>query len=144
VADKVYSVEASVAALAPGPWTPFSPLLPGWSVGPSGFAYARYRPDDNSVELLFDVSVTSTVTAAEQADNYQWAVMPAADALGNGLLPPQTGEVLVSTDHIQSTTPGVPRVRIQPGGQVRLYGISTASTFMRCHCQRYTLDALGV
>ena len=140
--DKSYAAELNIAGLAPGPWVSLAPLRAGWSPGAAGFAWARYRPSDNSVELLFDVSVTSGVTAAQLADDYQWATMPAQDADGNRLLPWQTGEVLVSTDKLQTTTPSAPRVRVSPGGAMRLYGLASSATWMRCHLGRYTMDAL--
>jgi hypothetical protein len=140
--DKAYAAELNIAGLAPGPWITLTPLRAGWQLGAAGFAWARYRPSDNSVELLFDVSATSGVTAAQLTDDYQWATMPGTDQNGNDLLPPQTGEVIITTDRLQTTTPSSPRVRISPGGPVRLYGLASTATWMRCHCGRYTMDAL--
>jgi hypothetical protein len=139
--DKAYAAEQNIAALAPGPWIALAPLRAGWQPGAAGFAWARFRPSDNSVELLFDVSIAGS-DIGQRTDDYQWATMPAADQFGNPLLPPQTGEVLVSTDKLQTTTPGSPRVRISPGGPVRLYGLASTATWMRCHLGRYTMDAL--
>lgn len=139
--DKAYAAELNIAGFAPGPWVTLAPLRAGWQLGAGGFAWARYRPSDNSVELLFDVSIIGS-DIGQRTDDYQWATMPAQDAAGNGLLPPQTGEVLVSTDKLQTTTPSAPRVRVSPGGPVRLYGLAATATWMRCHLGRYTMDAL--
>jgi hypothetical protein len=144
MSDKSVSTEQQLAASGPGPWTAFNPLLAGWGLSAGNFALARYRPDDNSVELLFYVTITAAATTATVADGYGWAVMPPADAAGNPLRPAQTLSVPVMTDRMQTTTPTSPRIHVSSGGSVTLFGLNTVATWMRCTCQRYTLDALGV
>ncbi len=133
--DKVYAVEQWQAFVSPGPWLWFGPFINGWRLGTGGFGYVRYRGDDNSLEWLFDL----TCTGATNADNTQIATLPATDALGNNLRPSIVLTVHCASDLFQATA-NSPRLRVYPGGDIRVFGVATGATWLRATCQRITLD----
>jgi hypothetical protein len=49
-----------------------------------------------------------------------------------------------ATDLLQSTTPGSPRLRVAPAGDITVYGVASGSTWLRATCQRITLDDVAV
>lgn len=139
--EKSYANEQAIAGLQPGPLTAFNPLNPGWSVlPPYTGAWAQFDPLTNRVQIDMLASITGA-TSGQVADGYQIATMPAADANGNNLLPQQTVTVNMFTDRIQSTTPGSPRLKVQPNGTILIFGISTSGTLAGC-CLSYSLNGL--
>ena len=138
--DKAYDAVQQVLALTPGPLTAFNPLSPGWSVlAPYTGAWAWYDPQANRVHIDMLASITGA-TSGEVADGYQIATMPAQDSAEdpdgnpapNDLLPQQTVTVPLETDRLQSSTPGSPRMKIEPSGAMLIFGISTAGTVVAC------------
>ena len=87
---KAYAAMQDLTAIAPGPWTAFSPLQHGWSVAaPWSGAWARYHPLEHAVEISFYAAPGATV-----ADDTTIGIMPATDSDprvtgGNSLRPPQ-------------------------------------------------------
>ena len=134
--DKEIQVAQRLDELAPGPWLWFGPFLAGWRLGTGGFGYVRYLPHDNSLEWLLDLNCTG----ATNTDNTKIATLPQADAQGNLLWPKTTLTVHCATDLLQSTTPGSPRLRVAPTGDIRVFGVASGSTWLRATCQRITLD----
>jgi hypothetical protein len=140
---KTYTVEAAVAALAPGPWTAWNPLRPGWAVLPPwGGAWARYRPLENEVEISLHANVKG-LSGAQATDGYVIGLMPETDAVGNNLWPQQNCRLLAGTDAFQTVTPRSPLIMFTPGGQVQCFGISTATTVVSVHFLCYSLDDMS-
>jgi hypothetical protein len=143
MSDKAYAGEQNLDDARPGPWTWFTPLTTGWGPGANGFAFARYYAFDNSVEIMMDISRTGT-NPAHAIDGYQIGTMPAQDGLGNPLRPVGlTTTVNCGSDHLQTTTPGSPRLRITPSGIISIFGVASASTWLRAISQHYTIDDLS-
>jgi hypothetical protein len=142
MSDKSNAAAQDIDALTPGQWIWFTPLSTGWGPGANGWALARYCPADNSVEIVMDISRTGT-NSAHAVDGYQIATMPAADADGNQLRPVQTMSIACTTDFLQTSTPGSPRIRVAPDGTMKIYGVSSSSTWLRADCQHYSLDDLN-
>jgi len=140
VTDKEQQLAQRLDELAPGPWLWFGPFINGWRLGTGGFAYVRYCPFDNSLEWLLDL----TCTGATNTDGTQIATLPAQDAQGNNLRPSVTLTVHCATDLLQSTTPGSPRLRVAPAGDITVYGVASGSKWLRATCQRITLDDVAV
>lgn len=139
--DKAYAVEQSIEGMQPGPQTAFNPLAGGWSVlPPYTGAWVTLDPLRNRVQIDMLASIKGA-TSAQVADGYQIGTVPPEDASGNNLLPQVTVTVNMFTDALQSTTPGSPRLKVQPNGTILIFGISTAGTIAGC-CESYPLNAM--
>jgi hypothetical protein len=137
--EKAYAAIQAIQAMQPGPWTAFNPLATGWSVlPPFTGAWARFEPLTNMVRI----SASMASNGAHASDAYQIAVLPGADANGNGLLPQQVMIVDCTTDVLQTgATPRSPALHIQASGAILIYGVAAASTRLDC-CGSFSLDQM--